>query len=350
MEYKDYYKILGVQKKVNDATIKKAFRKLARKYHPDFNKGNPTAESKFKEVNEAYQVLSDPEKRRKYDQLGSNWNKYKDFSTHQGPFNYTTFRSGAQPGGGFQDFSKGKSSGFSDFFKTFFGGFDLFGGAEDAFSSRHTPRPGARRRTSDMNAEIEISIVEAMKGAHKQLTINRETLCPQCHGKRMISGAPCQTCYGKGVLIQPENIDVKIPAGMQNGSKLRLRGKGGSPPGSAMRGDLYLKVKIRNDTRFRLEGRNIYCEIPITIYEAVLGAEIEIPTVTGKVKMRIPAETENGKTFRLKGKGLPSLGKRDAGDQIAKIKIVLPKNLSAREKKLFHELAGYRTENPRSGS
>ncbi|MBN2431440.1 MAG: DnaJ domain-containing protein [Acidobacteria bacterium] len=347
MEYKDYYQILGVPKNADAAAIKKAYRQLARKYHPDMNKDNPQAEARFKDINEAYQVLSDPEKRKKYDQLGANWDKYKnfDFQGQGAPFDFSQFRTYTHSGGA----SAGRTrfTGFSDFFKAFFGGGgDLFGGAEDLFS--RSQGPTTRTRPADLNAELEISIREAMTGAHKQVTIHQENLCPQCGGRGMVSAGICPACSGQGRVRRPEHIDVKIPAGIHNGARLRLRGKGGMAAGGQARGDLYLRIRIRNDSLFRLDGRNIVCEIPVTVFEAVLGAEIEVPTVTGKVKMRIPPETENGKILRLRGKGLPAIGHHLAGDQIVTIRVVLPTNLSAREKELFHELARYRRENPRA--
>jgi DnaJ-class molecular chaperone len=344
MEYKDYYQILGVSKNADEAVIKKAYRQLARKYHPDMNKENPQAEARFKEINEAYQVLRDPEKRKKYDQLGADWDKYKNFNFQGAPFDFSQYRT-YSPGGG-ASAGRTKFTGFSDFFKTFFGGGDLFGGGEDIFS--RSRGQAAQPRAADMNAELEISVREAVTGAHKQLTINKPAPCSQCGGRGMVSGGICPGCIGQGRVMSPERIDVKIPAGMHNGARLRLRGKGGMA-GGQVRGDLYLRVKVRRDSLFRLEGRNVACEIPVTVYEAVLGAEIELPTATGKVKMRIPPETENGKTLRLRGKGLPAMGRHPAGDQIVKIRVVLPTNLSAREKELFHELARYRNENPRAG-
>jgi len=348
MEYKDYYQILGVSKSADAAAIKKAYRQLARKYHPDVNKDNPEAEARFKDINEAHQVLSDPEKRKKYDQLGANWDKYKnfDFQGQGAPFDFSQFRT-YSPGGG-PSGGRTKFTGFSDFFRAFFGGGgDIFGGTEDLFS--RTQGPTTRARAADLNAELEISVREAITGAHKQVTINQESLCPQCGGRGMASGGVCPGCSGQGRVLRPDRIDVKIPAGIHHGARLRLRGKGGMAAGGQSRGDLYLRIRIRSDSLFRLDGRNIVCEIPVTVFEAVLGAEIEVPTATGKVKMRIPPETENGKTLRLRGKGLPAMGRHPAGDQIVKIRVVLPTNLSAREKELFHELAKNRRENPRAG-
>ena len=344
MEYKDYYKILGVKQDAAQAEIKKAYRRLARKHHPDFNKDNPAAEAKFKEINEAYQVLGDQEKRRKYDQLGSNWDKYQQ--SQGSPYDF-----GSAPGfgdAGFQGFSAGKFSGFSDFFRTFFGGFEPHDGVEDLFSQA----PGRGRRkapVAEVAGEIPVTVREAVLGVSKHLALNQAMPCPECGGRGVTGRGPCPACFGRGSVVRPEELEVKIPAGVQNGSKIRLGGKGRAPAGSGEREELYLQVRIEDDPFFHLRGRNIFCEVPVTLVEAVLGAEIDIPTVSGRVRMRIPPETRNGQTFRLKNKGLPALGRHGQGDQIVKVKVVLPQDLSLREKELFHELARLRRENPREG-
>lgn len=347
MEYKDYYSILGVPKDAEQAAIKKAYRRLARKHHPDFNKGNPEAERKFKEINEAYQVLGDPEKRKRYDNLGANWNSFG--RTPGAPPDFSGFQ--GYPGGGFQDFATGKSSGFSDFFKTFFGGFDLFTDTEEP--PRVSRRASSRRtagKAADASAEIHVTLREAVQGGRARLTLQREIPCRQCGGQGLSGSGICPACMGRGAVLQPEDIEVNIPAGVQQGSRIRLQGKGGTSGRSGQPGDLYLAVQIQDDRTFQLRGRNIHSEVPVTASEAALGAEVDVPTVTGKVRMRIPPETQNGTTFRLKGKGLPALGRHPAGDQIVTVRIVIPANLSAREKELYHELARIRRWDPRSGA
>lgn len=346
MEYKDYYKLLGVPKDADPAAIKKAYRRLARKHHPDFNKGNPESERKFKEINEAYQVLGDSEKRRKYDQLGAQWNTFG--KAPGGPFDFSGFQ--GYPGGGMPDSGAEGFSGFSDFFKTFFGGFDIFTGTEAA---RPTRRGGARRaadKPADSTAEIQISLREAVSGTRTRLNLQMESPCPQCGGQGLAGGSLCTACGGRGAILRPEEIEVSIPAGVHQGSRVRLRGKGRPSPRTGTRGDLYLTVTILDDARFQLRGRNIHVDVPVTVSEAALGAEIEVGTITGKVRMRIPPETQNGATFRLKGKGLPSLGQHPAGDQILTVRVVIPTGLSAREKDLFHELAKIRQWDPREGA
>lgn len=343
MEYKDYYKILGVSQTAGQEEIKKAYRRLARKYHPDFNKGNAQAEAKFKEINEAYQVLGDSGKRQKYDQLGANWDKYHHFQGS--PFDFETGqRSG---GGGFQDFGRGKYAGFSDFFKTFFGGFGGPGGEEFAGGFR-SGGIFSRDQDQTVTANLEISLPEAVQGASKRLTLTKEQICEQCGGSGVAGRSECKVCRGSGVVRQPEEVEVKIPAGVQPGSKIRLAGKGRLLPGNRERGPLILIMKIRLHEFFHLRGRNIHCDLPLSLYEAVLGAEVEVPLVNGKVRMRIPPETPAGKIFRLPGKGLPALGKHPAGDQIVKVTLVMPSNLSAREKELFQELSRLRPANPRT--
>jgi DnaJ-class molecular chaperone len=213
-------------------------------------------------------------------------------------------------------------------------------------------RPGSRKaavKSADAAAEIHITLREAVQGGRARLTLQREGACRQCGGQGLSGGGICPACTGRGAVLLPEDIEVNIPAGVQQGSRIRLQGKGGAPGRSRQPGDLYLSVNIQDDRSFHLRGRNIHTEVPLTASEAALGAEVDVPTVTGRVRMRIPPETQNGTTFRLKGKGLPALGRHPAGDQIVTVRIVIPSNLSAREKELYHELARIRRWDPRSG-
>lgn len=345
MDYKDYYKILEVDKAAGADAIKKSYRRLARKYHPDFNKGNKAAEQRFKEINEAYQVLGDEEKRSKYDQLGADWDKYKE--APGGGFDPSVFAGFGDLGG---RGGAGKRGGFSDFFRMFFGGaeeFD-FAGMPTTGGPRRPRRAGGAAHSEEPAAELPVSVREAVTGTRQRLTLNREVPCDACGGRGLSSSGLCPRCGGRGVSILPEIIDVNIPPGVQTGSKVRLRGKGAPGPGGR-RPDLFLAVRVQPDPLFRLEGRDVHCELPLTVFEAVLGAEIDCPTASGRVRMRIPPETDNGRTFRLKGKGLPALGSHPAGDQIVTVRVVLPRNLGEAERDLFLQLAALRRDNPRSG-
>jgi curved DNA-binding protein len=325
VDYKDYYQVLGVAKNASEKEIKQAFRKLARKYHPDVNPGDRGAETKFKEINEANEVLSDPEKRRKYDQLGANWKQYEQYARGPQP-------GGGGPGfGGFRvDFEGGGAGGFSDFFKTFFaGGIDL----EELFGQ--TARGGRRERTArgfgsppetgrDVSADVEVTLEEAYHGATRRFSLE---------------GGP-----------SPASFDVRIPPGVKDGSKVRVAGKGETAPGGA--GDLFLEVKVKPHLLYRREGDDLYIDVPVTFAEAALGAEIEVPTLSGRARIRVPAGSQTGRMMRLKGKGMPQLkskgGGGEPGDLFAKLIVVVPKELQPRELELVKELQTLRSDNPRA--
>lgn len=309
MEYKDYYKILGVEKRADEKEIKQAYRKLARKYHPDVNPNNKPAQEKFKEINEAYEVLSDADKRRKYDELGANWQAYEQYQRaggQQGPFQW---------GGGAQYRTVtpeelesifgglgGDLGGFSDFFRTFFGGgFD---------SARAQPRA---RRGQDIEQPVEISLDEAYRGTTRIL---------QKDGRR---------------------LEIKIPAGVKTGSKIRYAGEGAPGAPGASSGDLFVRVQIAPHPTFEREGDDLRCEIPVDLYTALLGGEVHVPTLKGQLALKIPAETQTGRTFRLAGQGMAKLNEPNAfGDLYAQARVVLPERLTAAERELFQQLAQMR--------
>jgi curved DNA-binding protein len=327
-DFKDYYTILGVTKTASIDEIKQAFRRLARKYHPDVNPGNKQAEARFKEVSEAYEVLSDQEKRRKYDQFGQYWKQ-----AEQG------WSSGSGANVGFDNFEFGKYGSFDEFINELlgrfggpstgtsgngpqsytyrtstgrssgFGGFDGFG---DTGFADSTAAPGA-----DREAAITLSLAEAFQGVQKRLMLGNET------------------------------IEVRIPPGAKPGSRIRLRGKGQVNSYSQQRGDLYLKVEIRPHSFFQFEGDNLVCEVPITPDESVLGASIEVPTPDGTVKMNIPAGIRSGQSLRLRGKGWPQ-SKGGRGDQLVRIAIVPPKDISPAEREYYEKIRASRSFNPRS--
>lgn len=305
MEYKDYYKILGVNRSASQEEIKKAYRRLARKYHPDVNPGDKEAEQRFKEINEAYEVLSDPEKRAKYDQLGAHWQQWQRAGRSAADFDWSQWFAGA-PGGvrvEFRDlsdlFGQGfGSSGFSDFFEAIFGGMGR---------TRTAPRG------QDVEHEVEITLEEAYRGTARILQVD---------GRR---------------------LEVKIPAGVKTGSRVRIAGEGAPGFGGGPRGDLFLKVKILSHPTFERKGDDLHCEVDVDLYTALLGGEVRVPTLGGYVALRVPPETQAGRTFRLKGLGMPSLqNPSHKGDLYVKVRVKLPEKLSDREKSLFRELANLR--------
>ena len=310
MEYKDYYKILGVERNASDDTIKQAFRKLAMKYHPDHNPGNKQAEEKFKEINEANEVLSDPEKRRRYDQLGESYSRWQQTGGAPGGFNWgdwTTATRGA-PGGGVRvDYGNledlfGGMGGFSDFFQSIFGG---MGGATR--TSTRTAQPTARPPPTEQ--PVTISFSEAYQGAEPPMQI----------GER--------------------RIQVKIPAGANNGTKVRIAGMG-QPGSGGSRGDIHLVVEVTPDPRFERKGADLYTDFDLDLYTAVLGGEARVVTPTGQVMLTIPAGTQPGQTFRLTGRGMPHL--RDPqkhGNLFARTRVALPAKLTPEQRELFEKLS-----------
>lgn len=327
VEYKDYYKILGVDKNASQDDIKKAYRKLARKYHPDANPDNPEAEEKFKEIGEAYEVLKDPQKRARYDQLGANWKQYAGAGAGKGwPGGQRTYT--YDFGGKGFDFGD-IGSGFSDFFEMFFGkgaeerfsdlGFDFGSNFESGFGRRS--RTATSQEGQDVQSSINITLREAYTGTQRVLKLQKE-------GKT-------------------RTINVKIPRGVKDGSKIRVAGEGTPGVLGGQAGDLYLVVKISPHNFFTRKNDDLYCEVPVTIKEAYYGAKIDIPTFDGRVMVKIPPKTQGGKTLRLRGKGMPKLRGAGYGDLYAKIKIVLPERLTAEQQRLFDEFAKSYDENPR---
>lgn len=360
----DYYRILGLNKGADEKEIKKAYRKLARKYHPDLNPGDKEAEQRFKEINEAYEILSDPKKRAQYDQFGPS-----------------AFESGFREyGPGFEGFKTYEYTGeeFADLG-------DIFG---DIFGGGFRKAARGPQKGSDIEYAVEVDFEDAIFGRTARISVNRQApcsicggtglqpgtlpqTCPQCQGKgRIESGAgffkfgqscprcrgegkvtlsPCGKCGGKGAVAKAEEIKVKIPPGVDNGSRVRVPGMGeagirGGPPG-----DLYIVTRVRTHDFFERKGDNLYCEIPVTVTEAALGSRIEVPTADGMATMTIPQGTENGQLFRLKGKGIPHLVGGGRGDQYVKIKVVTPKSLDERRSQVLQELARLYPENPRAG-
>ena len=316
VEYKDYYKILGVKKNADQGEISKAFKKLARKYHPDLNPDNPDAEKKFKEVGEAYEVLKDPEKRKLYDQLGPNWQHGQNFQPPPG-FKNARFHFSTGGGPGFD------ASGFSEFFETIFGGtgFSRGGFSGDPFAGRGFAKRPARG--GDVEAGLELTMEEAFRGGSKTLTL-------QDQGP---SGMRTRT------------LSVNIPAGVKDGARIRLAGQGGPGLNGGPAGDLYLRVKIRPHPRFKLEGNNIVLDLPLAPWEAALGTTVQVPTLDKPVQLTIPAGMGSGQKLRLRGRGLGSGKKR--GDQLIRIMIKVPKKSTPKERELWKKLAETSAFRPR---
>ncbi len=311
MEYKDYYQILGVDRNADEKEIKKAYRRLARQYHPDMNPGDKAAEARFKEINEAHEVLSDPEKRRKYDELRQNYQRWQQAGGQPGGFDWSQWVRGAQPGGvrveygdirDFEDLFGG--SGFSDFFEAIFGGM----GVRTAGGTR----AGRAATAQNIEQEVEITLEEAFRGTQRIMEVD---------GRR---------------------LEVKIPAGVKTGSKVRVPGEGLASGGGTVRGDIYLVIKVLPHAVFERRGDDLYCEIPVDMFKALLGGEVQVPTLAGPVVLRIPPGTQSGRTFRLAGQGMPKLRSEQRGDLYAKVRVTLPEKLSDREMQLVREWARLR--------
>ena len=355
---RDYYDVLGVDKSADATAIKKAYRKLAMKYHPDKNPGDKEAEEKFKEINEAYEVLSDETKRRNYDQFG-----------HEGVNGQGFGGAGGFGGQGF--------GGFDDIFGDIFG--DMFGGG---FSGGSRQRRRGPERGADIKQRVNISFEEAAFGKKVQVKINRSEECDQCHGSGAKPGtskktcptchgsgevqsvqrtpfgniastrtcstcngegevidSPCSKCHGKGSIRKTKTIEVDIPAGIDNGQMIKLGGQGELGTRGGPRGDLYIEVNVQSHPLFTRDGYDVYLEMPITFAQATLGDKIQVPTLDGKVEYEVPEGTQTGTVFRLKGKGIPKLKSNVRGDQYVKVTVEIPKKLNEKQKELVREFA-----------
>ncbi len=322
MAKKDYYQVLGVPRTASEKDIKQAFRKLARKYHPDVNPNNKEAEAKFKEISEAYDVLHDTQKREKYDRFGENW-QYADQFTNSGSkgtpfegFNFKTY--GSQSG-----FDSG-SGDYSSIFETLFG----------RQTRRTRPQKG-----QNIETPVEITLEEAFSGTRRLIKLEAEDACPACRGTGLTGNSPCSYCRGSGTTLQSKRIEVKVPAGVKTGSRVRLAAKGGSGYAGGPAGDLYLIIKIKEHPVFERKEDDLYINLDVPLVTAVLGGEIKVPTIGGKdLVLKIPPETQNGRNFKLSRQGMPHLNNQGAGDLFARVRVVLPTGLSEQEKKLFENL------------
>lgn len=333
MDYKDYYKVLGVARSASAEDIKKAFRKLARKYHPDVNPGDKKAETKFKEINEAYEVLSDSDKRKKYDTLGPNWQEQfgPGFSERR------TYQYSSANGGRSYFDGEAETSGFSDFFEALFGRSST--GPTTAGS--RTGRTDTRRRVGDnIEQPVEITLQEAYVGGSRTFSIQSTEACPICQGTGEVSGRVCTNCAGQGSISRNKRLQVKIPPGVDNGSKIRVSGEGQPGIAGGPRGDLFLVIAVKPDPLFERKGDDLYADVEVELVTAMLGGEVAVPVPDGrKLLLTIPPETQNDRLFRLAGKGMPRLRGEGSGNLFARVKVILPMQLTTEERALFETLA-----------
>ncbi|TVR19199.1 MAG: J domain-containing protein [Balneolaceae bacterium] len=318
MEYKDYYKILGVSRDVSAADLKKKYRKLAAKYHPDKNPDDKNAEQKFKDLGEAYEVLKDPEKRKLYDQVGSDWKRYQQAGANPNDFNWSQYagQGGQRVNINFEDLfgggsrQSGGAGGFSSFFETLFGGGDPFEGAQYQ-SGQYQSRTRSRGtpKGPDSEAEIRVDLKDLLKGVEKQFRVNGE------------------------------KVKIRIPAGIEEGKRLKLKGKGHAAAPGGHKGDLFLKIKVDQPDHIERKGSDLYHTVSLDLFTALLGGSLTVETLGGKVKLNIPEETSNGKIFRLRGRGLPDMkNPSKRGDYLVKMEIELPKNLTEKEKEIIRKM------------
>ena len=307
---KSFYETLGVSRSASDKEIRSAYRKLARRYHPDVNPNDTGAEERFKEIQGAYDVLSDEDTRKKYDKYGDRWEQADQFEEMERQ------RAQAGFGGGFGDLDLG----------SVFGG--IFGGG-----------PRGPRRGQDVESPTEVTLEEAAAGTARTINLQSSEPCGICGGSGAIGNARCHTCGGAGEALKPRRLEVKVPPGVRTGSRVRIAGEGRPGSGGGPSGDLYLLVTVLPHARFERNGDDLTVEVAVPYLDAVLGGEVEAPTLTGRVMLTIPPLTQNGRRIRLSGKGMPVLGRRDRrGDLIARVNVVLPEHLSERERALFEEL------------
>lgn len=333
MADRNYYEILGVKKDASEDDIRKSYRKLARKYHPDVNANDKAAEKKFKEISEAYAVLSDKKKRAEYDQFGSN-----PFAGAGGAGAGAGFgRGGAGPFGfdpsqfrGAGGAGRRGSANFADIFSEFFAG-----------GGQNIPQKGA-----DIEAEATIDFRDAILGTTLQLTAPRQKECSTCGGTGNLNNRVCPTCHGSGVIMERQGARVKVPAGVGDGQKIRLRGQGSPGSGGGPAGDLLVTVRVRPHKFFERKGDDIHIELPVTVGEALLGAEVDVPTIHGTTRARIPAGTQSGQTFRIKGKGVQR--KESSGDHYYRVQIVVPKVLSDEARAAVETIEQAYEANPRA--
>ena len=344
-QVKDYYETLGLTRGADEKAIRAAFRKLARKYHPDVNRGDSQAENRFKEINEAYDTLSDSDSRKLYDRFGPDWQRYRDAGfTGDEPTGFS------RPGGTADTRSGGSSKGGTPFRVELDDDGSMF---SDLFSSVRGSRRGAdrfgfgrptRSKGDDIDVAITVSFDEAFRGTTRRLDVQAPETCGTCKGTGFVRHAPCPTCDASGTTLRTKTVEVKIPAGVATGSRIRIAGQGGIGFNGGANGDVWLNITVRPSNTFERVGDDLKTEVPVSVYTLLLGGEAVVPTPTGKVALTIPPESQNGRVFRLRNQGMPKLKgeKGQRGDLLARITAELPTNLSDRERSLFAELRDQR--------
>jgi len=319
MAGRDYYAVLGVPKGAPQKDIRQAYRRLARQHHPDVNPGDKAAEARFKQVNAAYEVLSDADKRKKYDKYGEQW-QHADQIEEMQRQSGRSFRSG--PGGVRFEFGDlGDAGG------------DLSGLFGNLFGRQRAPRRGR-----DLESHVEMTLDEAFHGASRTLQLSAEEACGTCAGAGKIGDAVCHVCQGRGTTLRARRLEVKVPPGVETGSRIRIAGEGEPGAGGGSKGDVYLVVTVRPDPRFERKGADLYTDVEVPLTDAVLGSEVEVPTLTGKVMLKVPPLTQNEKVFRLAGLGMPKLKGKERGNLYARLRVKLPEELDDNERKLFEQL------------
>ena len=340
MDFRDYYQTLGVKRDASEKEIRTAFRKLARQHHPDVNKDDAKAEARFKEVNEAHEVLSDPEKRKMYDRFGADWQRYQQAQAaghNVSPDDFSQWFTGRTAGGQggprveYRDFGDGGE--FSDFFETLFG---RQGGTRRGRNGAGGPIP---RRGEDQEVEAELTLEEADRGSTRMVSLQSPTVCPTCGGGGVKDHRRCPTCGGEGYTLQNRRLEARIPAGVADGARIRLAGQGGPGFAGGPNGDLYLRVRLLPHERYEREGSDLRTTVDVPLYTAILGGDATVQSLTGRLALRIPPETQNGRVFRLRGKGLArGTGGDQRGDLLARVNVVLPTGLTEHERELFERL------------
>jgi curved DNA-binding protein len=348
VQYRDYYEILGVPRGASEADIKKAFRKLAREYHPDVAKNKKQAEAKFKEINEAYEVLGDPAKRKRYDELGANWRAGAEFRPPPGWESFARGRgsAGGGPGGGAYEFQFG-GTGFSDFFEQVFGAMGSRGGAGFERAGAFGGEEMGTERGQDIEGDILVTLEEALRGSVRSVSVRHAVACEQCGGTGQRNRRLCHVCGGSGQITRAETYQVKIPAGVTEGQRLRLAGRGEAGLGGGAAGDLFLRVRLARHPDFEVQDHNLIYEAQIAPWEAVLGANISVPTLGGRVSIKVPPGTQNGQKLRVRGRGLPRRG-GGSGDLLVETRIEVPQRVTDAERKLWEQLARESHFNPRA--